>query len=151
MSAPSFGSECIVINRLPLTHDGYPVLCFGKNGSQKSLAARLAYRLFVGEVMHWQVVSHRCGNKSCINPSHLYVRDRRDASSDRADRRCTSEDVWYIRHSTLSLGQLKEKFGFDTGYFSRVRSGEVGRNERFSFRYALLILWERVTRKGRRR
>lgn len=151
MSARIFGSECIVRRHLWLDRCGFPLIHFGKGGRTKLAAVRIVYRLFVGEAQSWQVVSHRCGNRACINPAHLYLRDRIETATDRHDRKLTAKDYYYIRRSPLSLGQLESKFSYSKRGLSKIRRREVRLIERFSLRYALLILWEHVTRKGRRR
>jgi hypothetical protein len=64
----------------------------------------------------------------------------------------TEEDYWYIRRSPLSRKQLAEKLGCASGHIHYIRHRNLGggRKERFCLRYALLIVWERVTRNGRR-
>lgn len=152
MSAREFGSECIVRSHLPLSDGGYPVLSVRDGRNTNVIATRLVYRLFIGKVEHWKVVSHRCGNKACINPAHLYLRSHSEAVVDKGERqRLSPEDRWYIRRSPRSLGQLDATFGYGKGGLSNIRRRKRGRDERFSMGYALLILWEHVTRKGRRR
>jgi hypothetical protein len=36
------------------------------------LAHRVAYQLYVGELIPGLLVCHRCNNQSCVRPSHLY-------------------------------------------------------------------------------
>jgi hypothetical protein len=150
MSAREFGEECITRSHL-LTSKGRPIIFFGRNRSSTSrTAARVVYRLFVGELRPEQVVSHRCRNKKCLNPRHLYLRGMPESVADNPNRVLTAEDYYYIRRSPLSLGQLGEKFGYSLGGLGRIRRAERGYIERFSLRYALLLIWERATRQGRR-
>ena len=151
MSARIFGSKCITSSHLRVHENEYPVLRFGKKQSTQCTAARLVYRLFVGEVQHWQIVSLRCGNKACLNPTHMYLRTRAEAAADgaanRENRRLTRKDYWYIRRSPLSLKQLNTKFGYSIGGLGSIRRGEKG-IEQFSIRYTLLVLWERAWRRS---
>lgn len=152
MSARKFGSECITPSHLRSDPRGIGYLGF--HAGQKTIrqiAARVAYRLYVGEVKPWQAVSHRCGNGRCLNPSHLYLRPLMEARADKGSlARLTPLRVWYIRRSPLSTRQLAAKFDYAACNISLVRLGKLGRIERFSWRYALLIAWEILSRRGRR-
>jgi hypothetical protein len=48
-------------------------------------AHRLAYRLFVGEPGELCVL-HRCDNRKCVNPDHLYVGTYKDNARDMHSR-----------------------------------------------------------------
>lgn len=67
--------------------------------------------------------------------------------------RFTEEDYWYVRRSPLSNPQLAKKLGCWPGHIQYIRHRNLNKSsraERFSLRYALLIAWERLRRKGRR-
>jgi hypothetical protein len=150
MSAREFGDECIVRGHLHVDRDGHPHIWVGAQNVNVGVA-RLVYRAYVGEVPTGAVVSHRCGNKLCINPRHLYLRSQSEAGADQGARqKLTAAEHWYIRHSPLSLKQLAAKLDQSSGNLSRIRAGKRGVLERYSLRYALLVLWEHITRQGRR-
>lgn len=149
MRAREFGSECIVNEHLPMGQDGFPRLGFSRIGGQ--LAHRLVYRLYIGEIPDGMAVSRHCKNKRCLNPTHLYLRSHAEASADTSRRVLTPEDFWYVRRTSLSLGQLAVKLNYGKGPLCLIRRRRIGQVERFSLRYALLIIWEKISGKGRRR
>ena len=58
---------------------GYGVLSF--NGCYY-LAHKLSYILTKGDVEEGKFVCHKCDNKTCINPNHLYLGSPKDNSID---------------------------------------------------------------------
>lgn len=55
-------------------------------------AHRVAWQLFVGEIPAGMHVLHKCDNRKCVNPEHLYVGTAKDNVRDKIER-CP----WYGR------------------------------------------------------
>lgn len=69
--------------------DGLPMIYVqprrGERGRQMSVS-RIVYQKHFGiELDYTQFVLHRCGNKGCINPDHLYVGDIRQSMNQKKD------------------------------------------------------------------
>jgi len=65
-------------------HVGYGEL---KIGRTNILAHRISYCLHFGVVISSDVcVLHKCDNRKCVNPNHLYLGDRLDNALDRKNR-----------------------------------------------------------------
>lgn len=101
-------------------------------------ASRIAYALEVGAPGD-KYVLHTCDNKSCVNPSHLYLGDHSDNMQDMADRtrdfkgeNCpavtlTASDVEEIRDRLDSESQydIAEDYGVTQAAISRIACGET--------------------------
>jgi len=117
-------------------HDGYGF--FGFNG-RTSRANRVAWELTYGPIPEGLVVCHRCDNRRCVNPAHLFlgtVADNvRDMDQKGRRRACRGEDrrnakltehhvrvIRYLRDNGVSLSQRRqaEMFGVNHTTIERI-------------------------------
>lgn len=109
-----------------------------KIGDKKFSSHRIAYQLTYGEIPAGLCVCHKCDNRKCINPNHLFVGTRGDNNRDRHLKgrsnfikgessvlaKLKNRDIDQIRklYSTKKYKQyfLAAKFGVDQGYISKI-------------------------------
>lgn len=66
---------------------GYPQMRVGRTGNGPVLLVhRWAYEHFVCEIPDGALVLHRCDNKRCSNPDHLYIGTQADNVRDMIER-----------------------------------------------------------------
>lgn len=97
---------------------------------QQALAHRVAYELLVGPTNgNW--VLHKCDNRKCVNPDHLFLGDRIDniQDMDAKNRRgsickVTADQVKEIRQmldDRYSQQYIADKFSISQGAVSRIK------------------------------
>jgi len=62
--------------------DGYGRISVGGRGGKLMSAHRIAYELEHGRVPKGKWVLHKCDNKLCVNPKHLYSGTHTDNMND---------------------------------------------------------------------
>lgn len=140
---------CIVW-KLSVANHGYGQAywpAFSKNKSGTISAHRLAYRAWCGEIPTGLLVLHKCDNRRCINPEHLFLGTNKDNSDDKIGKgRCnygdhhgraisaslqnsgraflTPEDVRAIRRTPQTHKSLAKKYGVHRTVVTQVKNGK---------------------------
>lgn len=95
-------------------------------------AHRFVCRAAHGDPEKAQQAAHKCGNKLCINPKHLYwaspLENMQDAISHRTlkgggryRQKIFETDAVEIANSNESYSVLASRYGVDTAYIGKVR------------------------------
>lgn len=103
-------------------------------------AHRVAWKLSNGEVPEGQFVLHRCDNRPCCRPSHLFLGDHQANSDDKMNKnrgrwnkgeanhkaKLTADDVATIR-AELSAGasnrSMEHRFNVSQATISHIKTG----------------------------
>lgn len=114
-----------------IRRDGYGAFWFG---GRKSLAHRVAYSLFVGDPGELRVL-HRCDNRRCVNPEHLFLGTDQDNVRDMwakgrgvGRRTVTDEMVERIR-ALRAAGQSQQSIADEIGA-SQITVSRILRGQR---------------------
>jgi len=119
--------------------DGYGVLT--RNNKKNLRAHRVAWIDTYGEIPEGMWVLHKCDNKSCVNPEHLFIGTAKDNTQDciKKNRRNTprgsnhhaaklNEDlVLKIRtiYKNKKLSELSEQIGVSISLIGLVKRNKI--------------------------
>lgn len=119
---------------------GYGSFRYGTRKQGRTVRAhRLSYEIHVGPIPPGMFVCHRCDNKRCVNPAHLFPGTRRENVDDmlKKNRQASGErhgqtplterDVILIRKLASSLPHrvMAKRFGVSKGTISNITLGKT--------------------------
>lgn len=115
---------------------GYGVLWYNKWG-KRTLVHRVIYSIFIGVIPNGMFVCHKCDNRSCVNPEHLFIGTAKDNTQDciRKGRfvihygeechnsKLTNEQVLKIRIDPRPHKEISKEYNIDKSIVSRIQTG----------------------------
>jgi len=125
-------SNCWEFTRA-IGNQGYGMLWDAATGRVVT-AHRMAYRTFIGPIPDGSWVLHKCDNRKCINPAHLFLGDVKINAADCASKgrfnslrpslcKLNATQVNEIRSSDLGQRALGRKYHVDHMVISRIQEG----------------------------
>lgn len=113
------------------------ILDSGYGKAEGGRAHRVSYAMSVAPIPNGLDVLHRCDNRKCVKPEHLFLGTNTDNMRDMAAKgrgrlsRLTQAQVREIRHryatGTVSMAALGREFGCDSGHICRIVNHESRR------------------------
>lgn len=100
------------------------------------LAHRVAYMLYKGDIPDGLLVCHRCDNRRCVNPDHLFLGTHTDNQNDSVSKgrrncpkgesqwksRFKEEDILAIRSDTRTQTEIARDYGVTQSQISKIKS-----------------------------
>lgn len=106
------------------------------DGNKPIGAHRVSYLIHIGLIPEGMFVCHKCDNRKCVNPSHLFLGTRQDNMDDmklknrqsRGEKhpstKLSDNDVDIIKTSSLTNKELGFKFGVHPRYIWAIKAGK---------------------------
>jgi DNA-binding XRE family transcriptional regulator len=100
-------------------------------------AHRVAYEVYRGPIPDGMHVCHKCDNRICVNPDHLFLgthaenmadmskKNRQARGADNGSAKLTEIDVRAIRaENSKSQSELGKDYGVSQSYISKIKRRE---------------------------
>ena len=104
-----------------------------KNRQIDFKAHRISWELNFGEIIPGMEVCHKCDNRACIKPDHLFLGDHYDNMYDCMKKgrhvwvKLQEPQVLEIRNSDLSISHLRKKYNLAHSTIANIRKGRTWR------------------------
>jgi hypothetical protein len=125
-----------------LSHNGYGLISWGGRGKHKNQRAhRIAYQIFFEKSPSGFQVLHKCDNRKCCNPHHLFLGTSKDNTDDMMKKgrykgnKLTLKQISEIRHRYAWRGiggestrKLAKEFGVSSVQISHIVTHKQWKN-----------------------
>lgn len=116
---------------MAIAKSGY---CYMRLTRTRKLSAvhRLSWELYNGPIPAGMYVCHRCDNKVCCNPEHLFIGSQKDNLQDclskgrfKRSKLFTQQQMNAIRSSSKPTKELMALYGVSNSTIWRVKTGRL--------------------------
>ncbi|MCT7971195.1 HNH endonuclease signature motif containing protein [Laspinema olomoucense] len=124
---------------------GYPRIRV--NGKTEK-ASRVMFRLNYGEIPSHLYVCHKCDNRACVNPEHLFLGTQKENMTDMANKgrstigsrnpraKLSEDDVVEIKcllsEGKLNCQEISNLYGVDRKVISGIKNGKIWKHVAYS-------------------
>ena len=91
-----------------ITNKGYGQTKIGGRDGKLIQAHRLSWIVNVGEISNDLHVLHKCDNRKCVNPNHLFLGTNQDNINDRVSKGRSSHWIKYVSRDKHPACKFKE-------------------------------------------
>lgn len=103
--------------------------------NRQTLAHRISYSLYVGNIDKGLHVLHKCDVSDCVNPGHLFLGTHKDNMLDRnrkgrakgGNNKLRGDQVIAIRKDLRRQSEIAQEYGINQSQVCRIKSQKVWR------------------------
>jgi hypothetical protein len=110
------------------TPHGYGMICMGGHKGKNVTTHRVSYMLHHGAIPSRACVLHKCDNRKCVRPDHLYLGTQADNVRDMYQRnRQPKNDRVALMLKTPTIGSMNGSAKLTEGDVQEIRQRSTGR------------------------
>jgi hypothetical protein len=119
---------------------------YGIVGSDKIYAHRLSWQLVNGPIPEDKLILHKCDNRKCVEPTHLYCGTQKDNLNDRDERNPISAEIFGSGKAKLHKEEIRLirelKVPIQSGKYKRYKFSAAHVAKMFKVNYmTILRVW----------